>query len=96
MKVFFRLFIAAVCCGLALSFARSRKEEAGFAIVNVNVIPMNKEQVLKDQTVLIENGKIREIKDAGKIKVPAGFTIIDGSGKYLIPGLFDMHAHFFL
>lgn len=64
------------------------------AIVNVNVIPMNREQVLANQTVLISNGKILNIVSSGKI-VPAGAKIIDGTGKYLIPGLFDMHAHFF-
>ena len=30
-----------------------------------------------------------------KIKVPAGVTVIDGSGKYLLPGLTDAHVHFF-
>src|ERR1044072_5697613 len=95
MKIIFRLLIIAACCGLLLSFIRLRKEGAGFAIVNVNVIPMDRERLLKHQTILIENGKIKEIKDAEKIKVPEGFITIDGNGKYLMPGLFDMHAHFF-
>lgn len=65
------------------------------AIINVNVIPMNKEQVLPNQTVIIENGKIKQIGDAVKIKVPSNAKLIDGKGKYLVPGFFDMHAHFF-
>lgn len=61
------------------------------AFTNVNVIPMDKERVLKDQTVLVSNGIITAI---GKnVKVPKDAQIIDGKGKYLIPGLVDMHTH---
>jgi len=49
--------------------------------------------VLPRQTVLIENGKIRAIGDAGKVRLPAGTATVDGTGKYLLPGLIDMHAH---
>ncbi|HQU86278.1 MAG TPA: amidohydrolase family protein, partial [Pyrinomonadaceae bacterium] len=61
------------------------------AFTNVNVIPMDKERVLQNQTVLIKNGVIAEI--GGKIKIPKTAQIIDGKGKYLIPGLMDMHTH---
>jgi len=55
---------------------------------------MNREQVLKDQTVVIENGKITSISKSAK-KLPAGAKVIQAGGKYLLPGFFDMHAHFF-
>ena len=58
---------------------------------NVNVIPMDKEQILQNQTVLIRNGIIVEI--GKKVKVPKSAQTIDGKGKYLIPGLMDMHVH---
>ncbi len=61
------------------------------AFVNVNVIPMDKERVLENQTVVIRDGIIIEI--GSKIKPPKDSQIIDGKGKYLIPGLVDMHAH---
>ncbi len=61
------------------------------AFTNVNVIPMDKEQVLKNQTVLVKNGVIAEI--GSKVKIPKDAVNIDGKGKYLIPGLMDMHAH---
>lgn len=64
-----------------------------YAITNVNIIPMNKEVILRNHSVLIENGKIKEI-DA-KLNIPEGAVIIDGKGKFLVPGFFDMHAHFF-
>jgi len=63
---------------------------ADFAITNVTVLPMNSEQLLENQTVLIEEGKIKAI-DA-KPSFEAKQTI-DGTGKFLMPGLTEMHAH---
>jgi imidazolonepropionase-like amidohydrolase len=63
------------------------------AFTNVNLIPMDRERVLKNQTVVIRNGIITEIGDVRKIKVPKDAVRIDGGGKYLIPGLVDMHTH---
>ena len=66
-----------------------------YAIKNVTVIPMNKEVVLPGQTVVIENWIIKAIDNTKNIPVDKGVTVIDCNVKYLIPGLFDMHAHFF-
>jgi imidazolonepropionase-like amidohydrolase len=63
------------------------------AFVGVNVVPMDTERVLPDQTVIVRDGVIRKIGDSKKVKVPEGAQIIDGKGKYLIPGLTDMHVH---
>ena len=63
------------------------------AFVSVNVIPMDRERVLANQTVIVKNGVIAEIGDAGKVKVPKDAVRVDGTGKYLIPGLVDMHTH---
>ena len=63
------------------------------AFVNVNVVPMDRERVLANQTVVVRNGVIAEIGDAAKVKVPKGAVTVDGKGKYLIPGLVDMHTH---
>ena len=67
---------------------------APVAIVNVNVIPMDSERVLERQTVIIANGRITRLGDARSTPVPSGAQRIDGSGKYLLPGLADMHVHF--
>ncbi|HEU4522679.1 MAG TPA: amidohydrolase, partial [Thermoanaerobaculia bacterium] len=59
---------------------------------NVNVIPMTSDKVLRNQTVIVQNGRITAV---GKLqaKLPAGTTVIDGTGKYLAPGLAEMHGH---
>ena len=63
------------------------------AFVGVDVIPMDRERVMRDQTVVVRDGLIAEIGDAKKIKIPKNAVRIDGRGKYLMPGLVDMHTH---
>ena len=63
------------------------------AFVGVNVIPMDRERVLKDQTVVVRNGVIAEIGESEKVKVPADAVRVDAAGKYMVPGLVDMHTH---
>ena len=65
------------------------------AFVDVNVIPMDKERVLQHQTVIVRNGVITDIGDTKRIKIPAGAQRVDAAGKFLIPGLTDMHVHLF-
>ncbi len=63
------------------------------AFTNVNVIPMDKERVLMNQTVVVRDGIIVEI--GSKVKIPKDALKVDGKGKFLIPGLSDMHVHLF-
>jgi imidazolonepropionase-like amidohydrolase len=63
------------------------------AFVGVAVVPMDRERVLVGQTVLVKNGRIAALGPADRVRVPAGAVRIDGRGKFLIPGLADMHAH---
>ena len=63
------------------------------AIVDVTVVPMDRERSLPGQTVVVRDGKIAQIGPAGRVSVPAGAVRVDGRGKWLMPGLIDMHAH---
>jgi imidazolonepropionase-like amidohydrolase len=63
------------------------------AFVNVTVIPMDRERSLPNQTVVVRGDRIVEIGPASRVKVPEGGTRVDGRGKYLVPGLAEMHAH---
>lgn len=82
---------------LTLVFLLSMFSVAAFAqttaFVGVNVVPMDRERILANQTVIVRNGVITEIGDAKKVKVPNGAVRVEGAGKYLIPGLVDMHTH---
>ena len=68
-------------------------QSAPVAVVNVSVVPMDRERMLAGQTVVVADGKITAVGPANTVKVPAGAQRIDGAGKFLMPGLADMHAH---
>lgn len=63
------------------------------AFVNVNVLPMSSDGVLPAQTVIVEDGTIAAIGDVDSIPVPDGAMVVDGTDRYLMPGLVEMHAH---
>ena len=69
------------------------KQKQIVAFINVNVVPMDTERVLAGQTVIVKDGRIAEMGAAEQIKVPTGAVRVDGRGKYLMPGLADMHVH---
>ena len=79
---------------LCIAFA-SHSQNGSYAIKNVSVITMTSPTAVADQTVLIEKNKITRIGKASQVSIPSGFEVIDGTGKFLMPGLFDMHTHFF-
>jgi hypothetical protein len=66
---------------------------APVAFVNVTVVPMEQEETLAGQTVVIRNGRIAQIGPADRIDVPRDARRIPGAGKYLMPGLVDAHFH---
>jgi imidazolonepropionase-like amidohydrolase len=81
---------------LCVSAARAAQDNAPAnvtAFVHVSVVPMDRERVLENWTVIVMDGRIRELGPSSAISVPERATVIDGSGKYLMPGLADMHAH---
>jgi hypothetical protein len=63
------------------------------AFDNVNVIPMDQERVLADQVVIVQGGRIAALGPAASTAIPAGVIRVDARGKYLIPGLAEMHGH---
>ncbi|HEX5009615.1 MAG TPA: amidohydrolase family protein [Planctomycetota bacterium] len=63
------------------------------AIVGATVVPMDRAGSLADQTVLVADGRITALGPSDKVSVPAGATVIDGHGRWIMPGLVDMHVH---
>jgi len=81
---------AGICAGLA---TRPDAQSVTTAFVGVSALPMDKEAVLADQTVIVRDGRIESIAPAARAQIPAGAIRIDGKGKFLMPGLAEMHAH---
>jgi hypothetical protein len=90
----YRLRVLALAALLLPGATPSAQNAPGpIAIIGVDVIPMDRERVLRAQSVIVERGVITRIGPARSIRPPAGATIVDGTGKFLIPGLADMHVH---
>ncbi len=90
-KKFLFLFSA-----LFISYPLVAQEKAAskiYAITHVNVIPMDTEQILENHTVIVENGRITRVAPSAEVKLPQAAEEIDGRGRYLIPGLTEMHGH---
>lgn len=64
-------------------------------ITNVTVVDVEKQKIIPNQTVVITNDLITNIQSSSKVKAPATAKIVNGTGKYLAPGLTDAHVHFF-
>ena len=65
------------------------------AITRVTVVPLDAERVLPEHTVLIEDGRVAALAPAAALDVTGqpGVRVVDGAGRYLLPGLADMHVH---
>lgn len=87
--------LAAACVAVpALASAQvAPPAQAAVAFTNVNVIPMDSERVLENQTVIVRNGRIERVGPSASVRAPAGVTTVDARGKFLIPGLSEFHAH---
>jgi imidazolonepropionase-like amidohydrolase len=66
---------------------------ATVAIRNVTVIPMTGAVSLPGQTVLVHGDRIAAVGAVADVGIPPGTTVLDGTGRFLIPGLIEMHAH---
>jgi imidazolonepropionase-like amidohydrolase len=68
-------------------------QERVTAFVDVSVLPMDRERVLEHQNVIVRGERIEIVGPTASTRVPDGATRIDGRGKFLMPGLAEMHAH---
>lgn len=90
-----RLAILAMLVGLSACASTPAWEESGdSAFVNVTVLPMTGEESLVDQTVVITDGRISAMGPSAELQVVGDTAIIDGAGKYLMPGVAEMHGHY--
>ena len=67
--------------------------DGDLAFVNVNVLPMDGERLLEDQTVIIVDGRIVGLASSDELGPEEGVEVIEADGQYLMPGLTEMHGH---
>ena len=82
-------FVAAVVGACAIA---SLGAQEATVFRNVSVVPMDSERVVAARTVVVQDERIVSIGDADA-RAPTGARVIEASGRYLVPGLAEMHAH---
>jgi imidazolonepropionase-like amidohydrolase len=87
------LFLALPACVDAAPDDGSTVADTMLAFVGVDVVPMDGERVLVDHTVLVEGGRIVAVAPTAATSLPDDAIQIDGTGRFLIPGLAEMHGH---
>lgn len=79
----------------ALGFARIVLAQAdGLAITHVTIINPGVAKPQPDMTIVLRGSKIAAVNKTKLLRLPASTKVIDGTGKFVIPGLWDMHTHF--
>jgi imidazolonepropionase-like amidohydrolase len=84
------------CFASGLNAARAPAPRGTVAITHVTVIdPARGDNATRDadRTVIVEGNRITAVGPSAEVAVPAGATVLDGAGKFLLPGLWDMHVH---
>jgi imidazolonepropionase-like amidohydrolase len=81
-----------MCISILAQTGRESRPKA-LALTHVFVIDATSATAKSDMTVVIAGDRITEIGKSGKVKIPRGARIVKATGKYLIPGLWDMHMH---
>jgi len=80
-------------CVVAAAAGSAATPPAAIAILHVSVVDVAGGPTRPDQTVLVRGNRIVAMGPAAEVRVPAGARSVDGTGKYLVPGLWDMHTH---
>ena len=87
--------LLAVCVLAALPAQAAMHEHPPIAIVGVTIVDLEHDRNPRPRTVLIDDGRIVAITDPRTAPIPAGALRVDGRGRFLIPGLVDLHVHLF-
>ena len=88
-----RKLVCAILLATAASLGVHGQAGKAFVFTGVHVIPMDRETVLRDQTVVIVDGRITAVGSKESVQPPAGATEIQAQGRFLMPALAEMHAH---
>lgn len=84
--------VVAIATALIALGCQAAPEET-IAFEYVYVLPMDAEGVLEEQTVVVSEGRIAALGPSAELRAPRGAEVVDGRGKFLLPGLTEMHAH---
>lgn len=81
------------CGATAAAPALAPTTDRTLAIEHVTVVDVESGNLLPARTVIVRDAHIVAVDQSSRLAPPAGATLVDGRGRYLIPGLWDMHGH---
>lgn len=87
------LVVATVHLGCAAAPRGGPLSEADLAITRVAVVDVERGRVIPNQTILIKGNRILGVSNAREVRLASTARVIEGRNKFVIPGLWDMHAH---
>jgi imidazolonepropionase-like amidohydrolase len=86
--------IYAAVCVVVLCTLTAHSQSSDLALTHITIINPGKDKPQGDMTVLIHGDSIAAVGKTRTLKLPPSATVIESTGKYVIPGLWDMHTHF--
>jgi imidazolonepropionase-like amidohydrolase len=93
VRLLSRLALVMVFFGTGAPLIGAAAASPQLVLTHVSVVDSTANAVRPDQSVVIVNGRIAAIGPSARIKLPKDARIVDGQGKFLVPGLWDMHVH---
>ena len=96
MKMAFLLILLVILPGLMFAQPKQNPQSKPLVFTHVTIIDATGAPTTPDMTVVIIGDRIAQIGPTKKARTPQNAQVVDASGKFLIPGLWDMHVHWFL
>ena len=93
MKTILAMAVLLISFALPTAWSQQKLQQNILAISDVTVIDATGAPAQPNMTVIITGDRITEIGKTGNVAIPKNAQVIDGTGKFLIPGLWDMHVH---
>ncbi|HUE89946.1 MAG TPA: amidohydrolase family protein [Vicinamibacterales bacterium] len=87
------LLLALLVTAFVTVVPRAQPADPTVAFTNVTVIPLDRDRALADHTVVVRGDRIVAMTPSAAAKIPPGAMRVDGRGKFLMPGMAEMHAH---
>src|SRR5690349_1348830 len=91
-----RIVLLLILSVLLLARAKPDRTQGPIVLTHATIIDVNGSTPRRDTTVVITGDRISAIGDSASVSVPADAQVIDATGKFLIPGLWDMHVHWYV
>jgi imidazolonepropionase-like amidohydrolase len=89
----FKLSVTSFIIGLMLIQVAAAQESQSYAFVGVRLVSMDSDDVLTGQTVVVSSGRISATGAVGDVAIPDDAIVVKADGRYLMPGLTEMHGH---